>query len=119
MEPPGRRGARQAHPRGHETVYEAWGTSHVIFHGESIVLELLTPSVLVLASTMRFLPFSHRWTRADLYFPKHRELLKTLRQVWSYIDFPAAQCHRFSDFRGRKITVEILMFFKKNGKSKF
>ena len=78
--------------------YEAGGSLRWIFVHESIVLELLTLSLLVLASIVRFLPFSHRWTRAGLYFPKHRELLKTLRQVWRCIDFPAAQCHRPGHF---------------------
>ena len=47
---------------------------------------------------VRFLCPAARWTRADVYFPKHREFLQTFRQVWSYIDFPAARCERPEHF---------------------
>ena len=44
---------------------------------------------------LRFLPFLNRWTRADLYFPKHREFLETLRQVWHYIDISVTRIKNY------------------------
>ena len=56
------------------------------------------PRLKMSSRIVRFLCPAARWTRADVYFPKHREFLQTFRQVWSYIDFAAARCERPEHF---------------------